>query len=91
MAYGRRSFQGRSSSPWEGGRGELGLPMRPDFFPGRYSLGRLFRLVGGLGLGVARAIIMVFMIERWPSLGGLVGQGLLSPTVESLHCRVTSL
>ena len=95
MAYDRRSFQGGgggggggSSSPWEGGRGELGLPIRPDFFPGgRCSLGRFFRLVGGVGLGVARGMIMVFTIGRWPYLGELVGQGLLSPTVGSLHCE----
>ena len=81
-------LSGGSSSHREGGRDELGLPIRPDFFPGvRCSLGRFFRLVRGVGLGVARGMIMVFTIGRWPSLGGLVGQGLLSPTVGSPQCE----
>ena len=67
-------LSGGSSSPREGGRGELGLPIRPDFLPGgRCSLGKLLWFVGGVGLGVAWEIIMVFTIGRRPSLGGLVG------------------
>ena len=57
-----------------GGRGELGLPIRPDSFPGvRGSSRRFLRLVGGVGLGVARGMIVIFTIGRRPSLEGLVG------------------
>ena len=65
MAYDRGGLSGGSFSPREGGRGEMGLPIRPDSFPGgRGSSRRFLRLVGGVGLGVARGMIVIFTIGR---------------------------